>query len=282
MTFDLAACKLTYRSHYAMGEMQYIEKIQTDIGAFYVDTRDQFVTRHLKETSNYAPAERNRYQVFTSPESNILWLGAHIGAHVIPLPANVKSITAFEANPDTYALFAKNLHLNACSNVKSYNLAANDTNGALKFICNTVNSGGSKRMPKEMRPMYLDDETKFVEVNAVRLDDFLPKHDFDFIFMDIEGSETHAMLGMTSIIQNAKTLVAEFIPHHLTNVSGVNISEFLNPLRDFQTMISPSLKKVAFGAEIQPLLETMFNSNVADAGLIFHRDRINVNIKPSN
>jgi len=87
---------------------------------------------------------------------------------------------------------------------------------------------------------------------------------------------------MKSIIQNANTLVTEFIPHHLTNVSGVKISEFLEPLRDFQTMISPALKKVAFGAEIKPLLETMFNSNVADAGLIFHRDRINVNFKPAN
>ena len=276
MTFDLAACKLTYRSHYAMGEMQYIEKIQTDIGAFYVDTRDQFVTRHLKETSNYAPAERNRYQVFTTPESNILWLGAHIGAHVIPLSANVKSITAFEANPDTYALFAKNLHLNACSNVKSYNLAANDTNGALKFICNTVNSGGSKRMPKEMRPMYLDDETKFVEVNAVRLDDFLPKHDFDFIFMDIEGSETAAMCGMPDILSRAKVLVTEFIPHHLNLVAGVSISDFLAPLAAFQTLIVPSMSQHVYGPKIQPFLQQMLTDGRGDSGLIFHKEKIAV------
>jgi FkbM family methyltransferase len=261
--------------------MQY-QSAETSIGTFYLDGRDKFVARSLLEQGDYSPGERLLYSKFVNENSNVLWLGAHIGALMIPISKMVKHVTTFEANPHTFQILQKNIEANDCRNVKAYNLAANDEDCDLQFVCNTVNSGGSKRLPLEMIPAYLDNETSFEVVHAVCLDTFLVTHDYDFIFMDIEGSETHAMLGMTSIIQNAKTLVAEFIPHHLTNVSGVNISEFLNPLRDFQTMISPALKKVAFGAEIQPLLETMFNSNVADAGLIFHRDRINVNIKPSN
>jgi len=261
--------------------MQY-QSAETSIGTFYLDERDKFVARSLLEQGDYSPAERLLYSKFVNEKSNVLWLGAHIGALMIPISKIVKHVTSFEANPYTFQILKKNIAINNCKNVKAYNLAANDEDCDLQFICNTVNSGGSKRQPIKMVPAYLDNETKFEVVPAVCLDTFLVTHDYDFIFMDIEGSETHAMLGMTSIIRNSKTLVTEFIPHHLTNVSGVNISEFLNPLREFQTMISPALKKVAFGAEIQPLLEAMFNSNVADAGLIFHRDRINVNIKPSN
>jgi FkbM family methyltransferase len=258
------------------------QSAETSIGTFYLDGRDQFVARSLLETGDYSPGERLLYSNFLNKNSNVLWLGAHIGALMIPISKMVKHVTTFEANPYTFQILQKNIKVNNCKNVKAYNLAANDQDCDLQFVCNTVNSGGSKRLPVEMVPAYLDNETTFETVSAVCLDTFLMTHEYDFIFMDIEGSETHAMLGMKSIIQNANTLVTEFIPHHLTNVSGVKISEFLEPLRDFQTMISPALKKVAFGAEIKPLLETMFNSNVADAGLIFHRDRINVNFKPAN
>ena len=35
--------------------------ITTDIGKFYVDPRDQFVTKELVDTGNYSPQERAIY-----------------------------------------------------------------------------------------------------------------------------------------------------------------------------------------------------------------------------
>ena len=48
------------------------------------------------------------------------------------------------------------------------------------------------------------------------MDEFLKDEKFDFIFMDIEGSEEPAMRGMPRLISQTKVLVSEFLPH-LTN-----------------------------------------------------------------
>ena len=253
-----------------------IKKIKTNIGLFYADDRDEFVTKELRETKDYSSGERHRYQVFLSPSSNVLWLGAHIGAHVVPLSKVVKSITAFEANPETYKLLEKNLNVNECSNVRSFNLAANDLNCDLKFICNTVNSGGSKRMPKQMHPKYLDHGTTFIDVQAVRLDDFLDEKNFDLIFLDIEGSETAALCGMPQILSRSSVLVTEFIPHHLTLVAGVSVEDFLQPISEFRTLMVPSMSRHVYDAEISPFLENMIKENQRDSGLIFHKNKIPV------
>lgn len=257
--------------------MQQQELVQTNIGSFHVDMRDKFVAKELMETGDYSPAERQMYGAFINEQSTVLWLGAHIGAHVVPMSKRVKEIVAFEANPQTYELFAKNLEINNCSNVTSHNLAANDTECELEFVCNSINSGGSKRMPKKMEPMYLDEDTSFVKVRAVGLDDFLDNHDFDFVFMDIEGSEAAALRGMPKVLASTTVVVSEFLPHHLTNVAGVTVEEFLQPLSAFQTMIVPSLRRHVHGNDIHSLLKMMFDMGRGDSGLIFHKQTISVN-----
>lgn len=257
--------------------MTRIQEIETKIGRFWVDPRDQFVARSLASSGDFSPLERFLYTKFINQNSNVLWLGAHIGALLIPFSKYVRRVDTFEANPETFKLLEKNLQLNDCNNITAHNIAANDINGELNFICNTVNSGGSKRSPAFINSAYLDLETKFISVPCVQLDSFLSSHDYDFIFMDIEGSETHAMRGMTCILQNAKTLVAEFIPHHLRNVADVSIKDFLHPLADFRTMIVPSLKRCFYDSEVEQVLSLMLKKNVSDPGLIFHKPRINVN-----
>lgn len=84
-------------------------------------------------------------------------------------------------------------------------------------------------MPKQMYPKYLDHGTKFIDVQAVRLDDFLDEKNFDFIFLDIEGSETAALSGMPQVLNRSSVLVTEFIPHHLTLVAGLSVADFLQP-----------------------------------------------------
>ena len=89
-----------------------------------------------------------------------------------------------------------------------YNLAANDKNCTLDFICNIKNSGGSKRKPKTMNQRYIDDNPTFTKINAVKLDEFLKDEQFDFIFMDIEGSEEPAMRGIPRLISQTQVLVS--------------------------------------------------------------------------
>jgi FkbM family methyltransferase len=256
--------------------MDNIELLNTKIGSFYVDKRDQFVTDELSNKLDYSPNERLLYQAFLNKNSKVLWLGAHIGAHVVPIANSVEKIFAFEANPQTYKLLKKNLDLNNCSNVFHYNLAANDKSCKLDFICNVKNTGGSKRTPKKMDPKYIDDNPTFIKINAVKLDEFLKDKKFDFIFMDIEGSEESAMRGMPRLISQTQVLVSEFLPHHLKNVAGVSVNQFYEPLKNFKTMVIPSFKEYIYGKNIFDFLNIMFEKGIGDPGLIFHKELIKV------
>ena len=247
-----------------------------EIWQFFYDSRDNFVGRQLADTGAYNESELALYSQFITPSSRVLWLGAHIDALLVPVSKKVKEVIAYEANPETFKLLVKNLEANNCHNVTAHNIAANDQSSELKFICNVNNSGGSKRFPKKMETFYWDNESSVVTIKAMPVDEHLNDSEFNFVFMDIEGSETFAMRGMPKVIAQCDVLVAEFIPHHLVSVGDVTLSDFLKPLADFKTMIVPSQKLVVHNDEIETLLFSMMSQGASDAGLIFCKKRIEV------
>ena len=93
---------------------------------------------------------------------------------------------------------------------------------------NTVNSGGSKRVPVNNHYMYTYDNPEVIDVEAHSLDNYLSNTSFDLVLIDIEGSEYFAMRGMKEILTNTKTLIVEFLPHHITNVAGIRLTDFLD------------------------------------------------------
>ena len=94
--------------------------------------------------------------------------------------------------------------------------------------------------------MYFYDNPKVTVVQGVRLDDYLNDHDFDLVFMDIEGSEYFAFLGMQDIFAHAKALIVEFLPHHLIQVAGVTVEQFLAPLMPhFRSLTIPGMGRIA-------------------------------------
>jgi len=123
-----------------------------------------------------------------------------------------------------------NLQLNNAKNITPHNIFANDSHEKVEFLLNTVNSGGSKRKPKKSSFLYDYDNPEIIELESHKLDDYLPQHDYDLILLDIEGSEYFAMKGMKDILSNCKTLVVEFLPHHLKNVADIDVETFLSVL----------------------------------------------------
>ncbi len=253
---------------------------QTKQGLFCVDPRDQVIGKQLIETGSYGQGEIARMSLFLREQSKVLMLGGHIGSLAVPLSRKVSELTVFEANPDTYRLLKINLEINQCANVRHYNLAANDKHGELQFVMNTVNSGGSKRMPIEKDNAFFYDNPEVRTIAAIKLDDLLLGKSFDLIFMDIEGSEYFAMRGMPKLIEKATILVSEFLPHHLSKVAGISVDDFLDCLSDFKTMIVPSLQKTVYKNEMHNVLSKMYASGIGDAGLIFHKENIVINFKP--
>ena len=242
---------------------------QSSNGLFAVDPEDLEVGEKLRK-GGFGLDEIKRIKSLISDDSRVLIVGSHIGSLVIPISRHCKEVVAIEANPKTYELLSLNLRLNDIENVVSHNIAASEKTEIITFFLNTVNSGGSKRAPKQSHFMYEYDSPERVEIQAHALDTHLSNHAFDLVLMDIEGSEFFALKGMPKILQECKSLIVEFLPHHLRNVAGVDAQTFLQQIPERFTKVTiPSQNVTLSREEAQVFLLKMFRDEKGDDGLIF-------------
>jgi FkbM family methyltransferase len=245
--------------------------VKTSQGYFCVDPEDQFVSKALIEKGSYGLGEIQLASAHIQQESRVLVVGAHIGTIAIPLSTVCRDVVAVEANPETYELLELNVLLNKRENVETIQAAANDTSGSIEFVISTKNSGGSKRMPKFRDIAYFYDNPKVVNVPAERMDDIL-EQSFDLVFIDIEGSEYHAFLGMQRILSQAKTLIVEFLPHHLSRVAGITVDDFVAPLAPhFELLEILSRGEIVGRDNFRNVLQHMYDNNQGDACLVFRK-----------
>jgi FkbM family methyltransferase len=241
-------------------------------GLFAVDPEDLEVGQKLL-SGGFGIEEVQRLKKFIDNKSKVLIVGTHIGSLAIPLSKHCKEVTAIEANPNTYELLEINLQLNNAENITPHNIFASDSQEKVEFLLNTVNSGGSKRKPKKSSFLYDFDNPEIIELESHRLDDYLPEHDYDLILLDIEGSEYFAMKGMKDILSNCKTLVVEFLPHHLKNVADIDVETFLSVLPGHFTKFNlPDNKQEHNISEVKTVLQKMYDSNLGEDGIIFTSD----------
>jgi FkbM family methyltransferase len=246
--------------------------VKTAQGWYCLDPDEQFVSKSLLDGGAYGLGEIEQAKHLFGSNSTLLVVGAHIGTIAIPLSKLCRELIAIEANPATYELLELNVLMNRCANVKTYNVAANDRDEMISFVMNTHNSGGSKRMPLMRDYDFFYDNPQITSVRGARLDDLLGRHDFDLVFMDIEGSEYFAFAGMQKILDNTRTLIVEFLPHHLSRVAGITVSQFLEPLAGrFTSLTIPSTGLQVGAPDFLRALQAMFDKGQGDAGIIFQK-----------
>ena len=244
----------------------------TEHGLFAVDPEDRMVGRSLLQRGTYGREEVGRLERYVSPDAGVLVVGAHIGSLVVPLSKKCREVVAFEANPSTYRLLALNLRLNDVTNCRAVNLAASNVKETIEFLMSRANSGGSKRVPLIKKAMYYYDKPETVSVEAVRLDDYLEQAEFALVVMDIEGSEYFALQGMQRILKGSRALAVEFLPHHLKNVGGASVAQFLSLIEPhFSTLTIPSKQLRVEKANFQATLQKMYDADQGDDGIIFEK-----------
>ena len=242
---------------------------ESENGLFAVDPEDLEVGQKLR-SGGFGVDEVERLKTFINKKSKVLIVGTHIGALAIPLSKHCREITAIEANPNTFELLEINLHLNHAKNIIPHNIFANESHEKVEFLLNTVNSGGSKRKPKKSSFLYDFDNPEIIELESHKLDDYLPDHDYDLVLLDIEGSEYFAMKGMKDILSNCKTLVVEFLPHHLKNVADIDVETFLSVLPGHFTKFNlPNNQQEHNISEVKTVLQKMYDANIGEDGIIF-------------
>ena len=245
--------------------------VETKNGTFAVEPADLEVGAKLRERGEYGIDEIKRISQFIDKNSTVLIVGAHIGSLAIPIAKTCSKVVAIEANPNNFKLLQTNVKLNNTSNITLHNIAASNKQEIIKFQLNTVNSGGSKRVPVTNHYMYTYDNPEVIDVEAYALDTYLSNEDFDLVFIDIEGSEYFAMQGMADILGKTKSLIVEFLPHHITNVAGVKLADFLGNIPRHLTKLTIPSKNKTYPIDIGIVtLEQMFESGQGDDGIIFH------------
>ena len=239
-------------------------------GIMATDPEDLEVGHQLRANGSFGMSEVERINKFVDENSSVLIVGGHIGSLAIPISKSVDNCTVIEASPKNYELLKMNILLNNCENISAYNLAASESKGKIQFQMNSVNSGGSKRLPINNKFMYRYDDPEVIEVESETLDSLLGGKIFDLILLDIEGSEYFAMKGMPTLLANCRTLIVEFLPHHLTNVAGITVEQFLENIpKQMKRLTIPSRNQTVPIEQVGPTLQDMFDKNQGDDGLIF-------------
>ena len=246
--------------------------VATDNGLFAVDPEDYGVGRQLRMFGKYGVEEMERLKPRLGTDCRVLVVGAHIGTLAIPLARLSREVVAIEANPASFELLVTNIALNAAANCRAINIAASDRDETIEFLLSRANSGGSKRTPKTRKYMYYYDRPQTIPVHADGLDNFLKDETFDVIVMDIEGSEYFALRGMQNLLAKCALLVVEFVPHHLKNVSGATVEQFLSVITPhFSRVTIPSRNAVLTTSECVGQLQDMYDREQDDSGILFEK-----------
>jgi len=243
--------------------------VNTNFGKMIIDPLDNHVSRQLLKTGNYNPQEISSIKKLLRKSDCVMVCGAHVGSLAIPLASTTRKVVAIEANPRNFSLLNLNIAINSIINIDSYNFAAAEKKGTIKFVLNTENSGGSKRKPLYYKNNYYYDKPKIINVDAFPLDIKL-KDKFDVVIMDIEGSEFFAIAGMQRILKGARIFIFEFIPSHLTDVAGVTIKEFVEniPIKSFKNAYFPRLGKTISIDKLELMLNLIAANASYEDGIV--------------
>jgi FkbM family methyltransferase len=256
----------------ALGPFARAIFVSTRQGNFLCPIEDLYVGAQLRGLGAYGLAELQTFIVFCSATTRLLVLGANIGALAIPLARLCKSVVAVEASPEMFQLLNLNVHLNGVRNCRVLHKAASNRAEKIEFLMNRLNPGGSKRVPMNKHPAYYEDHPKVVQVEAGRVDDLLPDESFDVVLMDIEGSEYFALQGMPRILSGASVLQVEFIPHHLENVAGAKVQDFVALIEPhFSSLCIARKRLVAPREQFLMILSDMYDRGEGDEALIFSK-----------
>jgi len=159
----------------------------------------------------------------------VLDIGANIGYFTLifaRLVGDNGKVYAFEPDPANFALLKKNVEINGYKNVVLVQKAVSNYDGLLKLYL-------SEKNPQDHRIYDWNDGRKFVEAQAVRLDEYFKNYagKIDFIKIDTQGVEGAVIEGAVATLQKNRgvKMVMEFWPRGET-MFGTNPEKHLNSI----------------------------------------------------
>lgn len=186
------------------------------------------------------------FQKIIAEDSIIIDIGANIGYYAL-LESQLAAkghVYAIEPVPENYNLLLRNIALNDCRNLSTYNLAIGNVNGLLDmYVYDKCNWSSFTRIPDE-------NIIKIIQVPICTLDSFIGSHVSShpiFIRMDVEGFEYEILKGSSATLRKEGPLII-CIEMHPRLMSKDKTAECLKMMKDnrfavksiFLEMDSPS------------------------------------------
>jgi FkbM family methyltransferase len=199
-------------------------------GHLWVDAGDEGVGRALLSRGSYESAESELFAQLVKPGMTVVDVGANVGYYTVlasRLVGERGRVLAFEPEPRSHALLARNVAENGCANVRLFALALADHQGEATLYADRENLG----TPSLVRANVAGDAATSVQVPTTTLDAALAaalgEAPVDLLKMDVQGAEKLVLAGAERLLrQPGLQLVLELWPPGLRR-AGVEPREVL-------------------------------------------------------
>ena len=203
-----------------------IKKVQGS--KMILDLNDIGISRELAIYGVHEKNSTGEVKKIITQGMRILEVGANIGYYALletSLAGSDGHLYAMEPSPYNFDLLTNNLKLNGLKNYDLYKVAAGSQEGKAKFLL----SGRSNLSTFIEREDLTGEE---VDVEVVKLDNFLQGKKVDFIRMDVEGYELEILKGAEMSLSSGNKPKYFFIEVHSEllhkkNSSAREVLEFL-------------------------------------------------------
>ena len=200
-----------------------------------IEGRKMFVHGHdglaLSIFKVYEPIQTQIVKKYVKEGDVVLDIGANIGYYTLLFAQLVGSkgrVFSFEPDPVNFDLLRKSVDLNGYQNVTLIQKAVSNKNGKLE-----LHIGKENRAINRIYDAGMSDTEDSIEIDTILLDDYFKDHGLkiDFAKIDVEGSESGVIEGMSSILKKSKNLkiMTEFDPF-LMKKFGVDAANYIQLL----------------------------------------------------
>ena len=161
---------------------------------------DAFALYEIWRYKSYSEAEIRRDDV-------VVDIGANIGGYAVLAAKSGARVFAYEPVPETYQLLSKNIIINNCHTVKSYNVAVGSKIGELTLNVNPQAAG--------LDSIYHTfSSTEKIKVPSIDLHEIFVQNKLkkiDVLKIDVEGAEYDILLNArSSDMRKVRTITMEY------------------------------------------------------------------------
>lgn len=188
-----------------------LEEVATDVGPLLVHADDMVITPIIRAHGTWEAELGDQLRSLLRPGMTAVDVGGNIGYVALLMAEQVGPsgrVVAVEPDPRNAQVLRMNAERTRGARIEVVEAAAWSQPGTLDLGLHATNTG-------DHRVGSLDGGRATVEVQAVRLDDVLPKR-VDLILMDTQASEHVALRGSRQLLKRSRPLLfVEFWPQGL-------------------------------------------------------------------